>query len=273
MSKISSDDMKKILSRKLDNNHSVFTETNLGPSRGGVGRVDVIAVENTWSPPCVKIVEIKVDRSDFLNDRKWSQYKDYCHEFYWACPTGLISRSEVGEKCGLMMVNPDTHSCTTVKKAIYRTPPAEKAFLALYYLLTWRYGSVEGVNREQTVKQIRREMEENRSVGEQYARYVSEQLDEAARMVDRYRRQANKAERVAENAQREKKATEKRCREANKLAGVVLDHNPRMNAEEMEAMLDAIPYSMPVLLERTRKKLQKLENVLGHNSSDKRKEL
>jgi len=51
--------------------------------------------------------EFKVDRSDFLKEiktGKWKQYLEYCHTFSFVCPKGLIKKSEVPSKVGLLWV-------------------------------------------------------------------------------------------------------------------------------------------------------------------------
>lgn len=35
------------------------------------------------------IVEIKVARGDLLGDNKWTEYLEYCDQFYWAVPAGF----------------------------------------------------------------------------------------------------------------------------------------------------------------------------------------
>ena len=79
-------------------------ECNLGSAWARCGRMDAWAMKKSWSDPVTWGYEVKVSRSDFLNDDKWRQYMDHCHEFYWVCPWGLIQPNEVGEGAGLMWV-------------------------------------------------------------------------------------------------------------------------------------------------------------------------
>jgi len=51
--------------------------------------------------------EFKVDRQDFLNEiktGKWKNYLPYCHTFSFVCPKGLIDKSEVPSKVGLLWI-------------------------------------------------------------------------------------------------------------------------------------------------------------------------
>lgn len=56
--------------------------------------------------------EFKVDRQDFLNEirtEKWKCYLPYCHTFSFVCPKGLVDKSEIPPKVGLLWI-------TTVNK-------------------------------------------------------------------------------------------------------------------------------------------------------------
>lgn len=55
----------------------------------------------------IKGYEFKINRSDFLNEirtEKWKIYLKYCHTFSFVCPKGLIDKSEVPSKAGLLWV-------------------------------------------------------------------------------------------------------------------------------------------------------------------------
>lgn len=50
--------------------------------------------------------EIKVSRSDFLQDKKWHNYLPFCDVFYFICPPGLIQEAELPKEAGLIYVMP-----------------------------------------------------------------------------------------------------------------------------------------------------------------------
>lgn len=79
-------------------------ECNLGSSWNRCRRMDAWAMRRSWADPVTWGYEIKVSRSDFLDDDKWHEYLEHCNEFYWVCPWGLIQPNEVGEGAGLMWV-------------------------------------------------------------------------------------------------------------------------------------------------------------------------
>ncbi len=122
MSKVTARDIKIALAKKHQTEF-FLTEVKNGPTgvaRGQLLIFDAIAIYKSWSRPQIRGYEIKVSRSDFLRDAKYTQYLPYCHEFYFVTPTGLVQRQEVEENIGLIWYNPEKESFTTKKKAVYR---------------------------------------------------------------------------------------------------------------------------------------------------------
>ena len=67
---------------------------------------DLIDIRPSYTRFNVAIYEIKVKRSDFLSDirsGKWRGYLDHCHRFYFATPSGLVSRDEIPKEAGLIV--------------------------------------------------------------------------------------------------------------------------------------------------------------------------
>jgi len=100
-----------------------------------VAIMDVWAMKKAWKNPHFTCYEIKTSRADFLNDDKWQQYLINCNSFYFVCPTGLISLSEVPEKAGLMYVSKTGTKLYTKKKAVYRDIQINQDVL-LYILMS-----------------------------------------------------------------------------------------------------------------------------------------
>lgn len=69
------------------------------PQRGL--RVDVMAVTGKGE---VWIVECKSSRADFLTDRKWSGYLEFCDRFFWAVGAGF-PQDLLPEGAGLIVAN------------------------------------------------------------------------------------------------------------------------------------------------------------------------
>jgi hypothetical protein len=57
--------------------HAVLAELPLGNGR----RADLVAVDRAGT---ISLIEIKSCRADFVSDRKWYAYLDYCDRFYFA---------------------------------------------------------------------------------------------------------------------------------------------------------------------------------------------
>jgi guanylate kinase len=70
--------------------------------------------------------EVKVDRNDFLNDKKWFAYKEFCNRMYFICPKDVIYDREIPGGIGLIYVYESGHM-KTIKPAIHREqlPPVE----------------------------------------------------------------------------------------------------------------------------------------------------
>lgn len=114
---ISADSVVALLAEK--HAKDVFVqECKDGPSQCSTHcRLDAWATNRSWSSACSFGYEVKVSRSDFLNDRKWPQYLPYCNEFYFVAPQDLIDPSELSAECGLIVVSKTNTRLFTKKKA------------------------------------------------------------------------------------------------------------------------------------------------------------
>lgn len=119
--KVRADLIKRALSKR---HHEDFylTEVKTGPTHYGsdLHILDAIAIRKSWANPCVTGYEIKVQRSDFTRDEKWMAYLQYCHQFAFVCPKGLIQPDELPVDVGLVYYNPETGSLHTRRKPVYR---------------------------------------------------------------------------------------------------------------------------------------------------------
>lgn len=70
------------------------------------GWVDVVSMKPSWSTPNPTAYEVKATRSDFQRDVQRGKYRNYLPyfcRFYFATPSGLVSKDEVPEGCGLIV--------------------------------------------------------------------------------------------------------------------------------------------------------------------------
>jgi len=100
MNKFRSIDLIKLLAIK--HSDDVFL-SEVGVRSGGQ-RMDAWALKVTYK--CLNAIgyEVKVSRSDFVNDEKWRTYLRYCTRFYFVCPSGVIQPEELPDDTGLYWV-------------------------------------------------------------------------------------------------------------------------------------------------------------------------
>ena len=117
--KVSSWEIKNALSRRHKDDF-FMTEVKNGPTHTAdeLLIMDAVALRKSWANPSVIGYEIKVSRSDFTRDDKWQGYLQYCNEFLFACPDGLIKKEELPDNVGLIYFKNGT--MRTVKRAIWR---------------------------------------------------------------------------------------------------------------------------------------------------------
>lgn len=71
----------------------------------GDQRIDAVIIN--CRERTVRGFEIKVDRNDFLRDKKWQTYSKFCSSLAVACPDGLIQKGEIPDPFGLLWVTAD----------------------------------------------------------------------------------------------------------------------------------------------------------------------
>lgn len=87
-------DIERVLRRLGDIYIPEFTYNDL--------RIDAILVDIRYRK--VRGFEIKVDKGDFLKDKKWQLYSKFCSSLSVACPEGLIEPEEVSDPFGLLWI-------------------------------------------------------------------------------------------------------------------------------------------------------------------------
>ncbi len=131
-----------IMKRALRERHiddSFFTEVRNGRSNEygvEVLIMDAVAIRRSWANPCITAYEIKSSRSDFLADEKWRGYMQYCNEFAFVCPKGMIAQAELPDDVGLVYYNSEKDSLWTCRRGKYREiePPVD---MFRYLIMRW----------------------------------------------------------------------------------------------------------------------------------------
>lgn len=181
--KLSASQVLAALEESFDSKWVTFSEVKDGPTGGGLRQMDFVAIKKTWSPITIAAVEIKVSRSDYTADEKWPHYMALCNQFYWACPAGLISRTEIDDNCGLIWIR--NGKARVMKRAAYRQKDPDP--MMLLYLILWRINARDsylgGRTREETMRAIQKEMEDKADLGERYGYFIAESMRKANGMV------------------------------------------------------------------------------------------
>lgn len=124
--KINSTEIKIALAKVHDSRNTYFiteckTCSTYFPDPQGLFIFDGLAITKSYTKPCITGYEIKVSRGDFLGDPKWHLYLQYCNEFFFVVPKGLIRKEELPDGVGLIYYDPEAKKVLhTVKKALYR---------------------------------------------------------------------------------------------------------------------------------------------------------
>lgn len=162
--------------------------------------MDALAIRRSWRKPCFTGYEIKVDRSDFLRDQKWPGYLEFCHEFYFVCPVGLIQPEELPSEVGLIYYNPEKDCILTRRKALYR--PVEIPYDLLMYLVMTR---IDGdrrhpffTSRREYFETLIKEKAERKKIGEYIAREVGGRIKELLEENKKMKRELSLAQQKAQ---------------------------------------------------------------------------
>ena len=78
------------------------TECKTGSTWDKHRKFDAWVMRKSWINHMIFGYEVKISRSDFLQDKKWRDYLPYCHKFYFVTPWGLIDKQEIEEPAGLI---------------------------------------------------------------------------------------------------------------------------------------------------------------------------
>lgn len=122
MTEVGASDILRGVARALcEADQAVLPEVPLANGR----RADLLALDRSGQ---VTLVEIKSCRADFLSDRKWQHYLDYCDRFYFAVGAGFPLDLLPAEE-GLILA--DRFAGEVLREARLRTldPARRKAML------------------------------------------------------------------------------------------------------------------------------------------------
>ena len=105
-------------------------------SEGGALRLDAWAMRRSWTQWTTWGYEVKVNRPDFVQDEKWTEYLPLCHRFSFVCPYHMIEPEELPPSVGLLWVTKTGNRLYTKRKAANRE--IETPLSVLLYVLMSR---------------------------------------------------------------------------------------------------------------------------------------
>lgn len=174
----------------LKQKHSEDTfipECKDGASCSGMLRMDAWVMKNSWANLRFIGYEIKVSRSDFLNDEKWRGYLQNCNLFYFVTSDAkIISKDELPPEAGLIVMSKTGRVLRTLKKPSFRDiePPA----MLLCYVLMWRAKIVSEhtpISQADYWKDWLEKKEENRDIGFRVSKALKEKYQREVEEVRR----------------------------------------------------------------------------------------
>jgi len=165
-----SSEIKEALARRYSQDRYFFTtECKTGPTTEGLLIFDGLAISKSWAHPNIIGLEIKVSRSDFLRDSKYSLYLPYCHEFYYIVPQGMIERSELANDIGLIYFNEKNQTLRIAKQAVHRRVDISSSML-MYIIMSKldqdRYSS--SLSRKQLIEMYVQGEKDSRDLGNRF---------------------------------------------------------------------------------------------------------
>lgn len=112
-------------------------------------RMDFVAIKCSWTQPQIVAYEVKVDRQDFVNDKKWPSYLDTCKELIFVTAPGVATLEEIPEECGWHELSSNGARLFTRKKAPVRVIKAQdEAVLYKRFLMRDRGGLAQEPNQD-----------------------------------------------------------------------------------------------------------------------------
>ena len=161
--KINAKIIKDLIIDRNSKDYVSIPECKTGATCRGVSIFDVWSMKKSWHRFKTIGYEVKVSRSDFLNDDKWKNYLLSCNEFYFVAPSGIIDKDEVPAEAGLIVVSKTGTRLYTKKKAQFRSIEDYHLNMVLQYVLMWRVSGIcsskEYVDPETNVEYWRKWLE------------------------------------------------------------------------------------------------------------------
>lgn len=193
------------LNRLLAARHSdgvYVPECKMGAA--GSRTLDGWALLPTWSPLTTIGYEIKVSRSDWLQDQKYEEYRACCHLFFVVAPAKIVQRGEIPAGVGLLEPIGDGTGRRLVMrvKAVRQAPDDAKLARLMAYALMWRRVQANPMLDERPKRAVRwaqwvAEQQEFHVIGRSVSRRMRALVTAAQDAQQRAESRANRLEHAA----------------------------------------------------------------------------
>lgn len=230
------------------------------PDPQGLLIFDGLAITKSYTKPNIVGYEIKVSRNDFLQDNKWHLYLQYCNEFFFVVPKGLIKKDELPENVGLIYYDPDTQALRTVKKALYRQieePVGLYKYIIFSQLEEDRIPFYE--DKAEYARDYLQDKLNKSCIGKALGSKMAKDLEEAYKRLEAVRYKE-------ENIERWEKV-EKLLRKHNILGWSWYKDDSWLDALE-KALKSSYPKELEITLEALKREVDRLEKIKKECSAD-----
>ncbi len=189
MPKVTSTEIKKALAEYHPKDYFLTeckTCSTYFPDPQGMLKFDGLAMTRSYTAPCITGYEIKVSRSDFLGDNKWHLYLQYCNEFYFVVPVGLVTKDEIPENVGLIYYYPETGKLLKKRRAVYRKieePVGVYKYIIYSRLDQERIPFYE--NRAEYARDYLADQSEKRKIGKDFGSRMAKDLKNCQERLER----------------------------------------------------------------------------------------
>ena len=259
--KISASDIINLLNKKYPvEKFLTVPECKIGSTwfKSMCSRFDFWVMARSWAHPQFIGCEVKVNRQDFIRDTKWPSYLDYCTEFYFVSPPGIIAPEEVPEQAGLMVCTKNCKKIITKKKAPVRDVQIPHSIFI--YILMCRTRITEDTGRPMADlwKDRLKEMQSNKRLGHEVAFTIRHQVEKKVRAVLDENRKLHE--------ENEKLQVVKDCMENLGISTDDFRFGGRYTVErKLKEALSGIPFDLPQYLKQIERNAGLALKSLGGN--------
>lgn len=172
-----------------------------GPTWTGTHlRMDAWVMRSSWAQMSCLAYEVKVSRSDFLHDSKWNMYMNYCNEFSFCCPYGLILPEELPQEVGLYWVSKTGNRLMCKRKPVYRNVKIPESIFM--YILMCRVIIKDTEIYKTSDKKYWEEWIKTKEVDHNFGLHVSKTISEVVKKeIEAVREENKKMKALVENVQ------------------------------------------------------------------------